>query len=164
MIFLTIGSHEPFDRLVRAVDAWAGHSKATVFGQITDRAAYKPVNFQSVGNLNPADYQAKCVQADFLVAHAGMGSILTALQLGKPIVVLPRRGHFNETRNDHQYATAERFGDRAGITVALDEEALPAALDKVSGKSSDFAATPISDTADASLIAALRSMILSPPD
>lgn len=159
MIFLTIGSHEPFDRLVRVVDAWAGQSKAEVFGQITERASYQPVNFPATANLDPVEYQARCAQADFLVAHAGMGSILTALQLGKPIVVLPRRGHLKETRNDHQYATAERFGSRPGITVALSEDALPAALDKVLSKTSEFAATPISSTADASLIAALRKMI-----
>ena len=161
MIFLTIGSHEPFDRLVRAVDDWVAQSGAEVFGQITDRAAYQPVNFPATGNLGVSDYQARCAEADFLVAHAGMGSILTALQLGKPIVVLPRRGHLKETRNDHQYATAERLGTRPGITVALSEADLPAALDKVQGSTSDLAAEPISTTADAGLISALRQMILS---
>ena len=44
MIFLTIGSHEPFDRLVRYVDEWCaerGRDDA-VFGQITKRAEYIP--------------------------------------------------------------------------------------------------------------------------
>ena len=159
MIFLTIGSHEPFDRLVRAVDDWVAQSGMEVFGQITERAAYQPVNFPATAHLSVSDYQARCREADFLVAHAGMGSILTALQLGKPIVVLPRRGHLKETRNDHQYATAERLGARAGITVALSDEELPAALDMVSGKTSDLAAAPISKTAEPSLIAAVRGMI-----
>ena len=159
MIFLTIGSHEPFDRLVRAVDDWAGQSGAEVFGQITDRAAYLPQNFPATGHLEVPEYEARCAQADYLVAHAGMGSILPALRLGKPIVVLPRRGHLQETRNDHQYATAARLGARPGITVALSEEDLPAALDKVVRHTADLAAEPISKTADASLIKALRAMI-----
>lgn len=159
MIFLTIGSHEPFDRLVRAVDDWVAQSGAEVFGQITERAGYQPQHFPATGHLSVAEYQARAAQADFLVAHAGMGSILTALQLGKPIVVLPRRGHLKETRNDHQYATAERLGTRAGVTVALSDADLPAALDRVRRATADLAAAPISKKADASLIAAVRHVI-----
>ena len=53
-----------------------------------------------------------------------MGSIITALEVGKPIVILPRREHLNETRNDHQLASANQFSSRPGIIVALDETQL----------------------------------------
>ncbi|MCA8869086.1 MAG: hypothetical protein KDA67_10580 [Rhodobacteraceae bacterium] len=138
MIFLTIGTHEPFPRLVRAVDAWcaaSGHG-GDLFGQITDQgaAAYTPGNFKWVGRLTPQEYGDRISRADLIISHAGMGSIITALQLGKPIVVLPRRGHLRETRNDHQYATVQRLGNRPGIFVAEDETRLPVVLDQaVSG-------------------------------
>ena len=131
MIFLTIGSHEPFDRLVRAVDAWAGATGqgARVFGQITARAAYRPEHFDHVATLSPAEYAARCAGADLIVSHAGMGTILTALQTGTPALLLPRKGSLGETRNDHQIATARKFMGRPGLTVVMDEAGLPAALD-----------------------------------
>ena len=131
MIFLTVGSHEPFDRLIRAMDAWCAiHPEAEVFGQITERSAHRPAHFAFVGTLDAPAYQAKCAEAALLVSHAGMGSILTALDLGKPIVILPRRGHLKETRNDHQFATAREFRDKPGIFLAEDETGLAAALDR----------------------------------
>lgn len=134
MIFLTIGTHQPFPRLVRAVDAWCAASGrgGDLFGQITDEGAtaYTPGNFKWVGRLAPDAFGDQMRRADLIISHAGMGSIITALQLGKPIVVLPRRGHLRETRNDHQYATVQRLGNRPGIFVAEDETRLPAVLDQ----------------------------------
>jgi len=58
-----------------------------------------------------------------------MGSIISALEIGKPIVVMPRRGALRETRNDHQVATAERFGVRGRVIVAQDEQEFAETLD-----------------------------------
>lgn len=129
MIFLTVGSHEPFDRLIAAMDQWCVRNPGLeVFGQITDRSAYRPQHFAFVGQLDAASYRQKCLEARCLVSHAGMGSIITALDLSKPIVILPRRGHLQETRNDHQYATAREFRDKPGIFLAEDESHLDAAM------------------------------------
>ena len=43
-----------------------------------------------------------------IVAHAGMGTILTALETGKRLLVMPRRAALGEHRNDHQLATVSR--------------------------------------------------------
>lgn len=160
MIFLTIGTHEPFDRLVRAVDDWcdATGRGAEVLGQITDRGAYTPRNFDWVAKLDAAAYRARCEAAPFIISHAGMGSIITAMTFGKPIVVLPRRGHLGETRNDHQYATAQRFGARPGVHVAMEEGALPDLLNKVAGNGSAGGAT-LGAHAEERLIEALRNFI-----
>ena len=68
-------------------------------------------------------------RAKVIVAHAGMGSIISALELGKPIVVMPRHGALRETRNDHQVATAKRFGAQGRVVVAQDEHDFAAKLD-----------------------------------
>ena len=163
MIFLTIGTHEPFDRLVKAVDDWAGTRDAPVFGQITDPGpgGYTPKNFPWVGKMSPEAYEAKVAGASFLVAQAGMGSIITALTYGKPIVILPRRGALKETRNDHQFATAQRLGGKAGLFVALDEQALPAVLDDVLARAASVETAALAPHADAGLIAAVRGLIFA---
>lgn len=131
MIFLTVGSHEPFDRLVAAVDRWCGRAPgAQVFAQITERAEYQPKHLEWVAQLDQAAYRRKCLEATCLISHAGMGSIITALELGKPIVVMPRRGHLQETRNDHQWSTVREFRGKPGIFVADDETTLDAEIQK----------------------------------
>lgn len=160
MIFLTIGSHEPFDRLVRALDAWAGASGSgvRVFGQITARAGYIPEHFDHVATLTPAEYEARCTEAALIVSHAGMGTILTALQTGTPALLLPRRGNLGETRNDHQIATAKKFDGRPGLTMVMDEADLPAALDTALA-TGDTGAERLAPVAEARLTDAIRNFI-----
>ncbi|MFN3371679.1 MAG: glycosyltransferase [Sphingomonadaceae bacterium] len=157
MIFLTIGTHEPFDRLVEAMDRWAGASGVEVFAQGAGR--YRPRHFELVHKLDPDSYRARVEAADFLVAHAGMGSIITALDCGKPIVVMPRRGHLNETRNDHQWATARQLASVPGILVAEDEAALPALLDRLVAGDRPAEVQRLSPWASDELIAAVRGVI-----
>lgn len=67
--------------------------------------------------------------AEIIVAHAGMGSILTALSMGKQIIVMPRRAALNEHRSDHQMASISKLRMTSGLTVAEDPDALFQALD-----------------------------------
>lgn len=157
-IFVTVGAQMSFDRMVRAVDAWAAErGRSDVFAQIgpTD---YRPAHIEWVEFIEPDEFRQRVAAADVLVAHAGMGSILTALEAGKPILVMPRRGDLRETRNDHQVATAERFREMGKVAVAMDEHELPARLDELD-------ALPrterIGSHASESLINAIRSFINS---
>jgi len=163
MIFLTIGTHEPFDRLVRAADAWCATqtSGQTLFGQITAPTAgsYVPKNFEFVSRLTPVDYAASFADADLIVSHAGMGSILTALQAAKPIVILPRRGHLRETRNDHQYTTMKMLGSHPGIHVAEDESDFALVMDRAINDLTNPAAERISNLAQPRFTDALRAFL-----
>lgn len=160
MIFLTVGTHEPFDRLVSCVDGWCGENGmgANVFGQITKNAQYLPRNFETVSTLSPDDFSERFKLADFVISHAGMGSIIMALSMRKPIVLLPRRGHLKETRNDHQYATIQRFRKRAGVYAALNEEELVDTLNEVS-QGVTFEEQEVPAFADDQLIDALKNFI-----
>lgn len=112
MIFLTIGSDTPFSRLVKQFDTWCkGHPGHEAFAQIADigPSDYVPTSVEWIKKLPADEFSKVFSEADMIIAHAGMGSILSALSAGKPIVVMPRRGHLGETRNDHQYATSQRF-------------------------------------------------------
>jgi len=134
VIFLTIGTHEPFDRLLRAVDVWCETSGrgSEVFAQAQSpaRNPYRPRNFRVVSRLSQADFSRQFGAASLIVSHAGMGTILSALTLGKPIVIMPRRGHLRETRNDHQFMTVGQLQDRGGIFVAEDEDRLPSVMEE----------------------------------
>ena len=128
MIFVTVGTQGPFDRMIAAVDRWAQRSgRNDVFAQIGPGSA--PEHIEWVRDLSPADFESRLESAEAIVAHAGMGTILTALSLGKPVVVMPRRASLGEHRNEHQTATTERFEAMGRVTAVWEAEAMSAALD-----------------------------------
>lgn len=128
MIFVTIGTVWPFDRLIRAMDAWAAdHPEAPVFAQI-GTGAFEPQHMDWARSLDPEAYAGLIGRARVIVAHAGIGSLVTAGRAGLPIVLVPRRAALKEHVNDHQIATAARFAERPGVLVAADEAALPAVI------------------------------------
>jgi UDP-N-acetylglucosamine transferase subunit ALG13 len=156
VIFVTVGGQIPFDRLVRAVDEWAGaRSGVHVFAQI-GLSEFRPRNIDWTEFLTPEEFRQRVESARALVAHAGMGSILTALEFGRPILVLPRRADLHETRTDHQIATARRFQSRGYVDAAFDEKELWDHLDALEAARDR---EPISDSASPRLIHALRAFI-----
>lgn len=165
MIFLTIGTHEPFDRLARAVDVWVDQTspKHEIFAQIVSptSGAYRPRNFETVAHVPPAEYEERIIQADLIVSHAGMGSILTAFTHGRPIVIMPRRGHLRETRNDHQYTTVKHLKKRAGLFVANDETEFSGVMNKALETILGDTPPHLSPVADTGFTDAIRSFLLS---
>jgi UDP-N-acetylglucosamine transferase subunit ALG13 len=130
VIFVTVGTQKPFDRLVSAVDGWAAsRGRRDVFAQIA-AGGTPPASIESVPMLPHDAHEHRLATADLVVAHAGIGTILHVLELGKPLVVMPRRAVMGEHRNDHQLATADRFADFPGIAIAADEVQLVAILDR----------------------------------
>jgi UDP-N-acetylglucosamine transferase subunit ALG13 len=145
VILVAVGTQFPFDRLVETVDQWAATSGASdVVAQIGP-SAYVPTTIQAHAFLPPKEFQTLLERADLVVAHCGMGSILSALSHGKRIVVMPRSAAKGEHRNDHQLATAKRFSDQPGVTVAWDESVLRRCLEQFtehSGEAPHVASIP----------------------
>lgn len=130
MIFVTVGTQLAFDRMVHAIDGWAAmHPDVQFFAQIGP-SAHPPRHVQHADFVPPQRADELMRTAELVVAHAGMGSILTALRYRKPIVVVPRKAALREHRNDHQMATARWLEGRQGVTVAWDEQALLRVLER----------------------------------
>jgi UDP-N-acetylglucosamine transferase subunit ALG13 len=138
VILVAVGTQFSFDRLVEAVDRWAADGRREVVAQIGP-SSYVPANIRAHAFLPPGEFQALLERADLVVAHCGMGSILSALSHGKPIIVMPRSAAKGEHRNDHQFATAQRFTDQPGVTVAWDEKELVNCLDRFNDAGPDDA-------------------------
>ncbi len=128
-VFLTVGS-ESCDRLVRAFDEWAAKNAKglRVLAQIGP-GGFRPKNCESVDFLNPREYKKAFEQASLVVSHAGMGTIITAIQLKKRLVVMPRLASLGETRNEHQLATVRHFNRCPNICIADTENHLSAQID-----------------------------------
>ncbi|MES2439811.1 MAG: glycosyltransferase [Verrucomicrobiota bacterium] len=133
MIFVTVGTDQPFDRMVKVVDEWAAERGRTdLFAQIGG-GGWEPRSIPFTHFLSPPEFKECFSQATVIVAHAGMGTILSALYHGKPILVMPKKASLGEHRNEHQLATARRMMSLGNVTVAFDEIELREKLDHLGG-------------------------------
>lgn len=132
MIFLTVGTQFPFDRLVKCVDDAVSQDgyEETIFAQIGE-SSYQPRNFEGVSSLEKRLFDKRIREASGIISHAGMGTIMMALDNRKPLLVMPRLSKYGEVVNDHQVAIAKRFEKLGHILVAYDVEALPDRMRKL---------------------------------
>jgi len=132
MIFLTVGTQFPFDRLVRAIDDIFDKSLADeeLFAQIGE-TSYRPRNFESVASLEKRVFDNYVKQASGIIGHAGIGTITMALCNHKPLLVMPRLKRYREVVNDHQLAIAKKFSELGHILVAYDVKDLPDGIKKL---------------------------------
>jgi len=156
VIFVTVGTDGPFDRLVRAVDEWAGEvGRTDVFAQV-GRSTFRPNHVKSIPFLKPAEFE-RCVRsARAVVSHAGTGTILTALLHGKPVLVMPRLAALRERRDDHQLATARHLSVQGRVGVAFNEDELRSCLERIDQWPARACIGPY---AQPTLIAAVREFI-----
>jgi UDP-N-acetylglucosamine transferase subunit ALG13 len=131
MIFVTVGTDLPFDRMMKVIDQWAADTGRTdVFAQIGE-GGWQPRHIPFVEFLEPAEFKKRFAESTLIIGHAGMGTILSALLHGKPILVMPKMASLGEHRNEHQTATAKRMMALGNVNVAFDEAELRVKLDRV---------------------------------
>jgi UDP-N-acetylglucosamine transferase subunit ALG13 len=130
VIFVTIGSLLPFDRLIQAVDELAPSWPEQRFQAQIGHGAYQPAHMSFDRMLTATAFAEAVRSSRLIIAHAGMGSLITAAEAARPIVVMPRRLALSEISTDHQVATAKRLGGRKGVYVAMDEADLKGAIDQ----------------------------------
>ena len=123
MIFVTIGTQAPFDRFIRIIDEVAPLIDEEIIAQVY-KCNFTPQNIKTVDFLAPDEFNELLEKANTIVSHAGMGTILSALQKHKPIIIFPRIAALGEHRNEHQLATARKFKELGTIYVAMDEQEL----------------------------------------
>jgi UDP-N-acetylglucosamine transferase subunit ALG13 len=129
VIFVTVGSMFPFDRLIRSVDELVQRGVITdaIEAQIGD-GTYEPKHMPFVRFLSKPEYEEKLQRCDAIIAHAGAGTIALALAHQKPLLVLPRQAKLAEHVNDHQIPTARKFAELEHVLVANEAEDLPSQL------------------------------------
>ncbi len=156
MIFLTVGTDLPFDRMVKVVDRWARENgRRDVFAQIGE-GGWEPDYIRFANFLQPPEFVEHFKLASVIISHAGMGTILSALHYGKPILVMPKRASLGEHRSEHQTATARRMMEIGGVNVAFDENELRELLDQLDGLVQPI---KIGNSACESLLGGLRGFI-----
>ena len=124
----------PFDRLIQVMDKWAEHHpEQDTFAQI-GRGSYLPAHMRWTRMLSPKEFRATVSTSHVVVAHAGMGSFFSCVEMLKPLVMLPRDASRNEVTTDHQVGTLRWLRNKPGIYVAMSDDEVPDAIDKALNK------------------------------
>lgn len=123
MIFCTIGTQAPFDRFVKIVDEVAAHLDEEVIAQVY-KSEYAAKNIHTMNFLPPDEFNKLFDKARLIVAHAGMGTIISAMRQHKPIIIFPRIAALGEHRNEHQLATAQKMKELGYAYVANNKDEL----------------------------------------
>lgn len=127
MIFATCGTSPfRFDRMMRALEALPAEELNVQHGPSPAppcAAAYPFLGFGTMVELME--------EADIVVSHAGVGSIMCALQAGHVPVVFPRLKRYSETVDDHQAELATALAERGTVILATTPEELVSAVQSV---------------------------------
>jgi len=114
MIFVTVGTQLGFNRLIHTVTE-SVPADTDIFFQIGHSTI--STHFKNSRFLTGAQYSEIISKTSLIIGHAGMGTIITALEHQIPCIIMPRRKHLNEHRNDHQLDTCHKFKNSYGILV-----------------------------------------------
>lgn len=127
MIFATCGSSPAaFDRMMRALEALPAEELTVQHGPSPAPPCARAYPFLPFGTM--VEFME---HADIVVSHAGVGSIMCALQAGHVPVVFPRLKRYSETVDDHQVELATALSKRGTVIVATTAEELALAVQSV---------------------------------
>lgn len=125
MLLVTIGTCEPFDRLLSAIDELDVDEELVVQTGLSTVHPRRASCFDFLAYDALADLVSR---ARVVVTHAGVGTILTVLAAGKRPIVVPRLRRYGDAVDDHQLELAERLALAGLVTHVQDPANLGAAL------------------------------------
>jgi UDP-N-acetylglucosamine transferase subunit ALG13 len=117
LIFVTVGTHQqPFDRLLGALGQLDGSELVVQYGP-----AEPPPGVLRADPYMPFEQVLACMrEAEAVITHAGVGSILCARREGHVPLVVPRRHDLREHVDDHQAELTRALEPHGGIVAVWD--------------------------------------------
>lgn len=118
MILVTLGTQkENFTRLLDYIE------KSNINDEIIVQAGHTKYNSKKMKIFDFISYEEmeKYIEkADLIITHAGTGSVLTPLKMGKKVIVCPRYKKYDEHVDNHQTQLVEVLRDE-GYVLELKE-------------------------------------------
>lgn len=111
MIFVVIGTQKfQLNRLLKLLDEYiyVGYIKEEVVAQI-GYSTYKPQHYEFKEFMDKDEFDRTIERADLIISHSGVGTIMTAINAKKPVIVYPRLAKYKEHVDDHQLDIAKAF-------------------------------------------------------
>lgn len=148
-IFVGVGSQKfQLNRLLKELDEFAKNMKGDVeiFAQ-TGYSTYVPKYYSYTQFLPQQEYIKYLSEADLLIIHAGVGTIMEGLNRRKKMIVYPRKVKYGEHVDDHQLDIAQEFGKKRYVLVC-DECPLNAVIERAKTYEFSYFCVPKSKIAE----------------
>lgn len=125
-LFVTLGTIKPyrFDALVSAVLASGLAGDSTVW-QLGETTGLQDLPGTVAQYISAAEFDTRCAEADVVITHSGVGTVLALLEMGVHPVVVPRRSRRREHVDDHQTQIAGLL-HQAGVATVCEVDDLDA--------------------------------------
>ncbi len=123
---MTIGVEKlSFNRLLKIVDQYvfSGLFPKDTFIQI-GHSSYKPQFCSFCRFLDLSDMEERIADADVVISHAGMGTVLLCLKYKKIPILFPRKVCYREHVDDHQLMFARIMAKKGLALAAFSSEGL----------------------------------------
>ncbi len=135
-IFVICGTQKfPFSRLILALnrlieDGIYQPSDIVMQSQINK---VKPL-FKIYTLLPVEEFERYMKEAEVVISHAGVNSIISCMRLHKPLLITPRRASFGEHVDNHQVEIASLMADKFEVIVDYDLDNLQQTLESAKSK------------------------------
>lgn len=126
MIFVTLGTQKfQLNRLLTVLDEYVerGLIKDEIIAQVGN-SDYVPKGYKTYPFLDKAEFDQYIQKSSLVITHSGVGSIISALQYKKPVIVYPRLKKYNEHVDDHQLDIAQAFAKKGYILCCNEQDHL----------------------------------------
>ena len=104
MILVMLGTqNNSFHRLLEKIDKLIEEKK--IQDKVIVQAGYtkyESKNMKIFGLIPEEELERYQEQADLIITHGGVGSIISSLKKGKKVIAVPRLHKYGEHVNDHQ--------------------------------------------------------------
>ncbi len=132
MIFVVLGTQKfQCNRLLKEIDRLIEEKVITedVFAQ-KGNSDYKPMHYKYIDFLTKEQFEQQMETCDLLITHSGVGTILSAVNHGKPIIVYPRLRKYKEHVDDHQLDIAKAFGKKKIVLMCGENDDLSKVIEQ----------------------------------
>ena len=130
-IFVICGTQKfPFSRLIHALN------------RLIEEGIYQPSDIVMQSQINKVkplfkiytllpveEFEQYMKEAEVVISHAGVNSIISCMKLHKPLLITPRRASFGEHVDNHQVEIASLMADKFEVTVDYDLDNLQQTLE-----------------------------------
>lgn len=132
MILIVLGTQKfQLNRLLEKMDELVanGTIKDEVYAQV-GYSDYIPQHYDHTRFVDKELFEKKISECDILLAHSGVGTIISGLSHHKPVIVFPRLSKYNEHVDDHQLEIAKSFSEQNFVLTCDNADSLVDMIDK----------------------------------
>ncbi len=133
MILVLLGTqNNSFIRLLDEIENLI--EKNIVTGEVIVQSGYtkkETSRLKMIDFMPNTELEKLIVEAEYIITHGGVGSIIGSITKGKKVIAVPRKHKYKEHVNDHQLEIVEVFNNKEYIIGINEIEELENAIKRI---------------------------------